>query len=131
MLGRLTWGGHRAVVLAAAAVTALLIPVAALAWDQYYAQSTTFNNDGIALSDFNNGLNYNEMNWTSDAPPYPATTGQTTLCDASYNCYSYDSASAVNGFIQDLRTISYGRAKCHSAITNTVPIWVNDCYARN
>lgn len=100
-------------------VLALAVPPSALAWYQYYADHTSFGAGGIALSNSNSGINYNELSWTA----YAAM--RSTLCDTSYQCYDYHTED--DGFIQDFRSISYGRAKCNAV--GAVFVW--HCYASN
>lgn len=114
-------------VIAILLALALAVPASALAWTQTYASYVQFSPDGIALSDFNSGLNYNHFSWSN---PYGGDNiGQTTLCDASYQCYSYSESSS--GSLSDYRSISYGRAKCHSKASNFYPMLVYECYTSN
>lgn len=105
-----------------AALIALLIPFSAYAWNQAYVQNTTFNQGGIGLSDFNSGINFNHVNWNAIYNIFGLS-----LCNASYQCYDYDYSGG--GYNQDLRTISYGRAKCY--YPNPESTWVYYCETSN
>jgi hypothetical protein len=59
---------------------ALAFPAGALAWSQTYAASTWFSPGGIALSDFNSGVVYDEISWAY------AEYMRSTFCDTSYQC---------------------------------------------
>jgi len=111
------WG--LVVVMLAAA---LVLPAAAFAfWSQTYVSNTTFHPDGIGLSAFNQSLYFNQMTWTNNGD-----TGEITLCDSSYTCYPYKWDNG--GTVADTRTISYGRAKCHSWSGNAYDMYVQSCY---
>lgn len=109
-----------------ALAVALALPAAALAWAQNYKLYSNMGPDGIALSDFNSGINWNE---TSFNPNYVTDRMQLTLCDSSYSCYAYSESNS--GYLSDSRSISYGRAKCHAHRDNIYLIYVNWCYTRN
>jgi hypothetical protein len=63
------------------------------------------------------------MQWTNNG-----NVGQVTLCDPSYSCYGYTADN--DGSVDDYRTISYGRAKCHSYAGNGSNIFVSSCYTQ-
>jgi len=115
------------VLITAGVVVALAIPAIVYAWSQYYARNTVFSPDGIALSGFNNGLNYNHVSWVPQQGP--AIVMQSTLCDASYQCYPYTSSNA--GVINDPRSISYGRGKCHEKADQIYQAFVYECVVDN
>ena len=119
---------RRAALFIVLAMVALAMPVAAFAWSQTYASYVVFKPDGIALSSFNSGLNFNHFSWSDQYGGGP-NTGQTTLCDASYSCYPY--SESTSGNLTDTRSISYGRAKCHSKASNFYPMLVYECYTHN
>lgn len=107
-------------------VLALVVPTAAYAWAQNYKLSSNMEPNGIALSDFNSGINRNETSFNSY---YVTDIMQLTLCDASYICYAYTQSNS--GYLYDSRSISYGRGKCHAGVNNIYLIYVNWCYAAN
>lgn len=138
-MNRLLRSGTRVLCLAAAAIavsaclaseaSATSCPNGTSTWCPTYVQNATFNPGGIGLSDFNYEVDYNVTNWTKqNGDNFPEEMGL-TLCDASYNCYSYDYSSY--GHIQDPRSISYGRAKCHAYDNNMYPINVQSCWTEN
>jgi hypothetical protein len=53
---------------------------------------------------------------------------QLTLCNSSYECYPYHSSHES---FDDIRSISYGRAKCTAWQYNTEWIYVYYCEVRN
>lgn len=81
---------------------------------------------GINLSDWNYGINRNEISWNVN---YPSDRMQTTLCDSSSACYPY--SYEADGYLYDGRSISYGRAKCNAWSQNIYITYVNWCYAAN
>jgi len=115
-------------MLVAIAVTAiaLVCSTAAYGWATNYVLYTYFNPDGIGLSAFNGGLKWNESEFQDS---YVGDWMQLTLCDSNYSCYAYTSDN--DGFVSDGRSISYGRAKCHSWAGNAGTIYVHWCYTRN
>ena len=119
--------GHRrrAAVTFAAFAIMLLLPWSGVAgnWSQTYVSNTTFHPGGIGLSALNS-VTYNEMIWTNNGD-----TGKVTLCDSSYACYPY--VASNDGSVYDTRSISYGRGKCYSWISNAKDMYVIDCYASN
>ena len=69
------------------------------------------------------------MQWHKYAGDPYTEAGQVTLCNASYQCYAY--TSDTDGFVDDTRTISYGRGKCHAAVLNPNHIFVDACWVSN
>lgn len=132
MSPKLRQSPRRRLVLTVVVALAFIVPAIAFAWSQTYASSTYFYPDGIALSSFNQGLNYNHMHWE---PPYDPGGqagphyGQVTFCDSSYQCYGY--RQTANGFVDDYRSISYGRGKCHAKASNIYAIYVYSCFTYN
>lgn len=118
--------GARYAVPAAALV--LLFPALAGGgtWAQQYVSNQIFNPDGIGLSAFNS-VHENILNWYGQQGP--AVVMQATLCDASYSCYPYVGSNSGN--IDDTRTISYGRAKCHEKADQIYQAFVRYCTANN
>jgi hypothetical protein len=97
----------------------LALPSTASGWEQFYVSHKSFGAGGIGLSAFNQNVAWNEVYWVA----YAAM--RTTLCNSSYQCYDYLPDS--DGFMQDPRSISYGRAKCNAV--GDVFIWY--CYTTN
>jgi hypothetical protein len=95
-------------------------------WSVYYVQNKTFHPNDAGFSGFNSHVNYNELLWD---PFEPSLIMQLTLCNSSNSCYPY--TYSYSGFLQDTRSISYGRAKCHSKATNYIDAFVYHCYASN
>jgi hypothetical protein len=121
---RMIFNGRHLVILMVLAI-ALAITPSASAWDQTYVYEKWVNPGGIGLSNFNYGVDYNAVWWE----PRANDLYQTTLCDASYQCYPY--ISSDSGFLQDTRSISYGRAKCTAWFVNGEALYVHDCLATN
>jgi hypothetical protein len=116
---------RRSRLLAVALVTAsaaLLITGAAWAYAQTYASNTTFHPGGIALSSIYSGtLASNLIEWDSNGD-----TGDVTYCVPGGSCDSYMASSS--GLTWDTtRTITGGRAKCHSADFNPYDMHVIEC----
>lgn len=121
---------RRRLGLIAALLVLLSIPAVALAgtWSHQYAYETYFNAGGIALSDFNSNIGYNQIIWGDVFAP-PDDVAQLTLCDASYQCYDYKPVFSGND--DDFRSIAYGRAKCNAYQYNANAIYVENCYTNN
>jgi hypothetical protein len=117
---------RRRLVALVALCVALAVPAAALAWAQNYVLYSYWNPGGIAFSDANSGINWNESEFQTS---FGGDRMQLTLCDTSSVCYPYTSDS--DGFVSDERTISYGRAKCNAYQNNAGQIYVHWCYTRN
>lgn len=112
-----------------AAVLTIAFPAIAHAWSSAYVGTQAFSPGGIGLSAFNSGMNYNFMSWNSEYYGGSNLRGQVTLCDSSYQCYSYSYTNS--GTVSDTRSISYGRAKCNSWQDNFYDMLVYQCYADN
>jgi hypothetical protein len=112
----------RGATLAIISLLALVFSATALAWSHYYVDHQTMVPGGFQYSDFNSGINYNETLWSGGIM-------QTTLCNSGGSCYDY--SPGFNGFHQDFRSISYGRAKCQSYSGNPGNIFAYHCYASN
>jgi hypothetical protein len=104
------------------AVGALVFAGSALGWFQYYVDHKYVGAGGNDYSDNNSGLNYNEVSYIDNG----GSIYGLTLCNTTPSCYSYNYVSG--GFGGDVRTISYGHAKCHDP--NEL-IFVNHCYTSN
>lgn len=123
--GRVRSFRRRFVVLAVALF--LVFPAIAYAWEQPYVSGQAMQPGGFQYSAWNSGINFNKITWNNQ---YGGTnTAQLTLCDGGGSCYPYSGSDDMNH--TDLRSISYGRAKCQSKNDNFYYIYVYECYARN
>lgn len=116
-----------AAAISSIVLAALIAAPSALAWYEYFVWSGWFNPGGIALSGFNDNVDYVEMDWDSRGG---TQAGQVTLCYPNSQCIGYTSGNLGNiseGFYQ----LSYGRGKCNSWTGNTLGYTVNFCYVAN
>ena len=112
-------------IAALAASFALALPASAFGWNQTYRFPADWAYPGsINLSAFNEGLEYNVVAFNGNYPDGM----RLTLCNASYQCYQYSWWYAT---FDDLRSSSYGRAKCNAPGYNITALWVYHCYTRN
>ena len=119
--------GHRSSFLVVAAILmALIIPAVAYAWSQQYENGVVFHPDAAGFSGFNSNLKYNHVSWYGEGG---STIMQLSLCNSGGSCYTYTESSSGN--LADSRTISYGRAKCHSKSSNFYDSHIYECYTNN
>ena len=73
-------------------------------------------------------LNYNEVLF-EPLCSLSCLRMQLSLCNTSGQCYAY--VGNETGYVQDLRSISYGKAKCQAANDNFTDTYVYWCYTHN
>jgi hypothetical protein len=117
--------------LSAAVVAAALIwPATALGiWGGNYYESNWLGSNQSQSSPYEPSLDWNEISFGE--PRGVQTVGLTYCGNAnSSSCYLYNWTDVAGQFV-DIRTISYGRAVCHGAGSNSDYVWVHWCYATN
>ncbi len=119
-------------ILASVAVVALAFPTVALAWAQWYSANTYFGAGGFNYSSWQSSLNFNEVQYEPDCNLLgECVRMQLSLCNTSDSCYGYVGASITSGYVQDLRTIAYGKAKCQAHGANWNQTYVYRCRTSN
>lgn len=128
MGARIRASSPRAGLALLCACVALVFPASALAFAQYYSQNIYFHHGGFNYSDWNASLNYNEVLF-EPLCSLSCLRMQLSLCNTSGQCYAY--VGNETGYVQDLRSISYGKAKCQAPSDNFTDTYVYWCYTHN
>jgi hypothetical protein len=114
----------RCLALSVTGIAALIVTASAFAWQYTYVDAGTYAAPGQYFgSPSNANLDYNEIGW------FVAGSADLTLCNTAGACYApYGDSS---GYVQDLRTISYGSAWCGGDAGNSNTITIRYCHVSN